>query len=164
MRLEYSRKVQRIYLNGFRLKVTAVNPLDNPINSDQKISYLVSLAEVMASNQKNSKKFVHKICHEPMRTDNIVMYFPKNFFLVGAINEKLSALTSSGIIEYFIQNFTKFNTKPIESGPKELNLRHLEGIFKILLIGCATSTLILLLENFHAKVFKKLKINRRYAT
>lgn len=164
MRIKKSRKVQRIHLKSFRLKITTVSPLNHPINSGQKISHLVSLAEVIASNLINSKKFVHKICREPMRVDNIVMYFPKNFFLVGAINEKLSGLISSGIIKYFIQNFTKLNTKPIESGPKELNLRHLEGIFKVLLIGCATSTLILLLENFHAKLFKKLKINQRYAT
>lgn len=97
-----------------------------------------------------------------MRTENLVLYYPKNFYLIGAVNQKLSALKSSGIIKYFIQNFIDDSMKinSVESGPRELNLKHLEGPFKILLIGYTASTIVMLIEIIYARVFKKFRVAR----
>lgn len=80
---------------------------------------------------------------------NIVMYFPKNFYLKEAINQKLQQLATAGLLEFYIQNFAddRFLTvKKPSSGPKKLQLAHLFGIFNIMLIGFAISLLIFLFE------------------
>lgn len=151
------------HLNLFRVRFLSTDPFNNPLKAGQKVSYLVSIIDVIASNQKNNRNLAHRICQEPMRTDSIVLYYPKNFYLIGMINQKLRALISAGIIKHFIQKFItqplKFQT--IEKTPRKLNLTHLEGVFNILLIGCASSSIIFFLELFLIKILKRRETLQR---
>lgn len=147
------------YLDFFRLHFINYkldpNFLERPIEISQKVAYMASSLDVDAVNQKHYRNFAHKKCRQPMRTDSLVIYFQKNFFLVDAINEKLGVFLSSGIVENFIK---KLNNKKIfdnksKSGPRKLSLSHLFGVFGIFSIGCAASNFAFLAEH----IFQKLK-------
>jgi hypothetical protein len=128
--------------------------LSSPLTSSNKTAYLTSYTDVVLANQKNHKTFVHKICNEPMRTDNIVMYFPKNFYLIDSINKKLSAFQSSGLVEFWIKKFMDqrfFKYKQMKQGPRRLNINHLTGVFNILFIGNTISMTIFVLELVFSK-------------
>lgn len=128
--------------------------LSKPLNASSKAAYLTSYINVIDANQKNYKKFVHKVCNEPMMTDNIVMYFPKNFYLIDAINKKLTAFKSSGLIQFWIRKFANerfFNFKQTKQGRRALSLDHLFGVFNILFIGNVAALTIFLFELFIAK-------------
>lgn len=136
----------------FITKQTA-NFLDKPLNPSRKAVYLVSLAHVWWANQKN--KFIHKACKEVMKTDIIVLYFPTNFYLAEAINKKLGVFISSGIKQYWFNEFIYKHAGSNEddkTGPKQLTIRHLIGVFNVYLIACTSSFVVFLLEHFHIRV------------
>lgn len=155
-----SRISEFMFLNFFILTLTLyrlhyiryqLDPdfLERPLNSNQKSAYLASSLDVDAINQKHYKKFAHKKCRQPMRTDSLVLYYSKNFFLIEAVNAKLGIFISSGIVDHLIKKSSirqvfDYKTK---SGPKKLSFTHLFGVFGVFLIGCSSSTFIFLIEH-----------------
>lgn len=84
-----------------------------------------------------------------MRTDSIVIYFPKGFFLISAINEKIGEFLSSGIMNYWLKKYmNKRYSKPdsLQKGPKQLTINHLVGILNVYIIGCAIASAIFFIE------------------
>ncbi|CRL04594.1 CLUMA_CG017662, isoform A [Clunio marinus] len=96
--------------------------LDKPLKSSNKAVIMMPLVEVIASNKRHFNDFTHKILKEPMRVDNIVIYFSKHFYLIEAINEKLSQLIASGIIKHWIENFLKLQYRMELKGSREMLL------------------------------------------
>lgn len=123
---------------------------------------MTSQTDVIYRNQYHYKEFVLKVCKEKLLTVNIVMYFPKNFFMREAINRKLSELEASGLLEQLTQSYADprfINIKATQStGPQRLNVHHLFGVINIWAIGLAISLLIFVLEIFIQTLKRALKL------
>jgi hypothetical protein len=120
---------------------------------------MTSMTDIIYRNQKTYQSFVLKVCKEELSTVNVVMYFPKNFYLKTAIDKKLNQLATAGLLEFWIQNFADmrfYHLKAQQSGPKNLEIQHLLGIFNIWLIGCAVAGIVLIIELIFDKVSRKL--------
>lgn len=101
------------------------------------------------ANMRHKTKFSHLVCKEIAYTGNIVMYFSKNFYLIDAINKKLSEFQASGIISHLIDNYIDrryWSSKKEKSFPSQLSVQHLKGAFELWLILCSFATAALLLE------------------
>jgi hypothetical protein len=79
----------------------------------------------------------------------IVMYMPKNSYLVDPFNMHLLRLESSGLIKFWQSNYgdMKYLADPNEfTGPKSLKLSHLSATFQILLSSCLAGFVIFIFE------------------
>lgn len=122
---------------------------NQPLQDSTNAAFMTSLTDVIFRNQLSYKDFVLKTCKEYLMTVSVVMYFPKNFYLREAINEILNDLSSIGLLEYWIQNYsdTRFLTIQKEQiGPKKLEIHHLFGPFNIWIIGIIVSLIIFFVE------------------
>lgn len=95
-----------------------------------------------------------------MKTENIVLYFPKNFFLIEAINNEIGFIKSSGLIDFWINKYADhrfLNYKEQKKGPQKLSLKHLSGTFVVFLTGCLASAVAFVMENL-IKLVEKCKV------
>lgn len=123
--------------------------LDHSLESASRVAFISSMTDIIYSNMQHKKKFIHKVCKEPVLTVSIVIYFSKNFYLVGAINRKLSSLLASGIISHIIGKYVDlrfYNVKTEIKGREMLSMKHLQGVFELWIILCLISSSIFLLE------------------
>lgn len=98
-----------------------------------------SIDEVVYLNELNRKNFTLRISSEYLKAAQIVLLFRKNSFLLGAFNEKLSALKAGGLIDYWIakhMDVKRLKTEKPESGPSTIKLHQLSAIFIIWCVGC----------------------------
>lgn len=98
-----------------------------------------TLSFVLFENQINYPNNTFKVCKEKIMTIPITLYLRKNHYLTDVINEKVDALITAGLVNYWSQQnvgnsfvFPKRNDKT----PKKLNFLHLIGCFQIWCIGC----------------------------
>lgn len=113
---------------------------------------LRTLIEVLHKNRESYPNFHFKIMKSPFLSVPIVFYFPKNFYLISAIDRQIQALQSSGLIEYWMyrEHFDEILLKlrnPQQS-PKQLEMEHLTISFKILGLGLALAFAIFVVEVF----------------
>jgi len=119
---------------------------------------LASMLEVAHANQKKRDEFSHLICQQFVMTTNVVIFFRKEFYLIEAINDKINSFLASGIMEHWIEKSVDMHfatRKVIKRGPKKLNIEHLSGIFKLLCIGCAVSSMFFVFELLYFKLRTK---------
>lgn len=125
--------------------------LDKPLTYEDSKVFLVSSISVVGSNEKNHKKFMHKIAEGSLMSEQSVFYFPKNYFLLEAINEKLDIFISAGIVNHLINNFVheRFLKIPkVANSRKPLNFSHLKIAFYLLLLGCSISFICFMIERY----------------
>jgi hypothetical protein len=99
-----------------------------------------------------------KVCKEIISNANVVMYYPKNFYLIQTIDDTIRRLLSSGILSHIINKYfdmQKWNVKTDTNGPQQLKFYDLKGAFGVLIILCLFSFVIFLAEI----LFSKLKHN-----
>lgn len=77
---------------------------------------------------------------------SVVIYTPKNFYLLEKINEKISQFSASGLLLHWHIYDRKINPVDNSNEPKKLNMHHLEGMFQIWFFGCFVSTLVFAIE------------------
>lgn len=116
---------------------------------------------------EHRKSFAHAVCKEEVYTVNLVMYFPKNFYLIQPINKKIRNLVSSGIMNHIINKYIDMkyliyaNAQSLKKGPQELTLKHLDEIFTMWMILCCLAFASLLIERFvhsiHLKIIKSVR-------
>ena len=98
-----------------------------------------TLSFVLFENQMNYPNKTYKVCKEKLMTIPITLYLRKNHYLIDVVNEKIDALITAGLINYWAeQNIgNTFNIpKRKDKTPKKLNFLHLIGGFQIWCIGC----------------------------
>lgn len=122
---------------------------------------MTSMTDVIHSNMEHKHSFFHRVCKESIYTVNVVMYFPKNFYLVEALNQKLNLFLSNGIVKHLIEKYVDmryWNVKRANKGPQQLKLQHLQGTFNLWMILCCLSMLVLVMEiivnAFHQMIIK----------
>lgn len=89
---------------------------------------------------------------------NIVMYFPKNFFLKQSIDRTLKKLANAGLIQYWINRYVDKRYLQWENSstePLQTQVIHLHGAFIIGFIGLGFSTFIFVLEILWTRTFRK---------
>lgn len=150
LKLKFYSKPQNYIFSRKVIRSESDLIFSKPLSEEVETSaFMTSMTDVIYRNQKNYKTFILKVCKEQLFTVNIVMYFPKNFYLREAINVKLSELSTAGLLQYHIQKKAEmkfFNMISEQKGPKKLNIHHLTGVVNIWLIGCAISLVIFLIE------------------
>ena len=119
-------------------------------DSSFKGAFLRSKTAVLYWNQERFRKGekLFTVCKEPFMTISVVLYMRKNFFLVDAINDKISMLQSAGLIEFWhskaIDERITDNQKNFI--PKPLKLKHLLGCFVLWGFGIIAASIEFLFE------------------
>lgn len=122
----------------------------NKIHSDPSFKAVfgqpLSMTEYI--NQISQRDQRNKICKDVFMTIPIVAYAKKDFYLLDAINEKIEALTSAGLIDFWhYQNIRKdLLSVKVERYPEVLTLTQMVGCFQIMFIGWALGIVFILLE------------------
>lgn len=109
------------------------------------------MIKVIIANMENRNSFAHVVCKEAIHTINFVMYFQKNFYLIQKIDEVISSLLSSGILNHLTLKYIDmryWHLKRVDEGPQQLTLKHLQGGFDIFIILCSISITVFVLEIF----------------
>lgn len=96
-------------------------------------------------NKIHVNKTYYNVLNEAIAMLPIVIYFKPNSYLVEPFNEKLSILTSSGLIHHWANPKTVIN-RGIKSGPKQITLGTLFGAFMLALFGNVTALVVFLME------------------
>jgi hypothetical protein len=153
---------RRVIITPNDLKVIMNKTLD----VEFKGALMITLSQVLYKNQVNQKSFHYQVCKEFYSMVPVVIYFPKNNYLVESINRKLEAFSTAGLIEYwasFHMDMKYLNFKWTNQGPKKMTLDHLSGTFQILVVGLVVSIALFLLEVswFRVQSWKILKKTRR---
>lgn len=109
-------------------------------------------------NQQNYQNYTFNVLKEYLFDVQIVNYFPKNFYLVEAMNDKIGILKAAGLVNLWMEKYidkSYIKIKKEKARPRIMNIQQLFGGFQLLMIGIAISTLIFAvemlskMENFH---------------
>ena len=121
------------------------------------------LLEVIYLNQQNYKNFTFKVLDEYLIDVQIVNYFPKNFYLIEAMNDKIGILKAAGLVKLWMERFidkSYIKIKQQKTNAKIMNIQQLFGGFEVLIIGVSLATLIFIVELLSKlKIFKRLTKN-----
>lgn len=96
------------------------------------------------------------ILKETLMTTQIVIYTRKNFYLLGALNEKIEEIKSSGLLEYWHYKGKSVTESPnVKKNPKVLTISRLVGCFEIWAWGLFLSLLSFLVEITVSRMFQE---------
>lgn len=102
-----------------------------------------------------------KIVQEPLLTNQIVLFFRKNHYLVEAVDDVIGIFKSSGLNDFWISKYAKKTKKLVQLGPKIMTVYDLSGTFKIFLIGSMISATTFVCEvlynRFHRCLLAELQ-------
>ena len=91
------------------------------------------------------------------------MWYPKNSFLIEAINDKLLWYQCSGLIRYWAsgeEDHKFLNPKPDPKGPTPLSLENFSATFQIWFYSSGLACLIFLVELFWNEICRKCLIGK----
>lgn len=132
------------------------------------------LLEVIFLNQQNYKNFTFNVLKEYLFDVQIVNYFPKNFYLVESLNDKIGILKAAGLVNLWMERYidkSYIKIKQQRTGAKPMNVVQLYGGFQLLAIGLFLACLAFAVESLtrlnYFQVLHKIlnqsifKINRK---
>lgn len=123
------------------------------VETRQRTEYLKgatgrSYEKTLFLNKMNPKDQQIKMCKEAFFMNPIVIYTRKNFFLLTALNKKISIFLSAGLIDYW--HFRDFNfhdnAEQATNYPRKLTIENLEGSFLMLGLGYGISSFVFIIE------------------
>lgn len=122
---------------------------EKTLNPFFKGGVIQPLLEVIYLNQQNYKNFTYNVLREYLFDIQIVYYFPKNSYLVDALNEKMGILKSAGLVNrimerYIDRGYVKMNQDHV--GARSMNISQLSGSFEMLIIGYCSGIVIFIIE------------------
>jgi hypothetical protein len=117
-------------------------------NPSFKAAAIRSVNLISYNNQNSPPEKQLNICKEIILTASVVIYTQKNFFLLDALNEKLSSIKATGLIDFWqsqtIDN--KLSKSGTSKGNQKLGFKHLKAVFVILCGGWLVGILVLAVE------------------
>ncbi|KAG5684347.1 hypothetical protein PVAND_013582 [Polypedilum vanderplanki] len=144
--------------------------MNDTLKKDFNGALMTVLSEVLYRNKLRSLQGMElfKVCKQFYTMIPIVMYMPKNSYLVDPFNMKLLWFESAGLITWWQSNYgdMTYLADPTDFlGPKSLKISHLSATFQIYLCCCLTGFIIFIFELiFNQKrvdfIRKKLGIKR----
>lgn len=108
----------------------------------------MSLFRAHYYNRNNFESLPLNICRDIFLMIPEVIYTRKHFYLLDEINQKISHLKSSGLIElWHLQSLEKIITRKIKlTGPKVLTFKDLKGCFQIVLFSSFLGLIAFVIE------------------
>lgn len=135
--------------------------LPNMHDPNYKAVSLRSLTGMLFINEENFRTHQNtfSICKEYFMSVPVVIFGRKNFYLLRAINKKISIIQAAGLIEYWhSRSIDKRFSKPqVPVVDKILTLQHLSGCFILLTAGLFLAFVIFMIEI----VFKIIRARNR---
>lgn len=134
---------------------------NKPLEESVKAAYMTTLNNVIYKNKQTYKEFTMKVCKQYLMMVNIVMYFPKNFYLIQEINKTLYDLAAAGFLEFWINQFADpiyLTSTERRRGPKSMELHQLYGVFNLCSIGLGISLIVFVTEISFSKIKRILKL------
>jgi hypothetical protein len=122
---------------------------------------------VIYLNKLNFGNFSYKILDEFVDMVPIVIYFRKHSNLDKAFNKKLEMLKSSGLVEYFTNNFMNqkyLRIKDEPQGPKTLTVKTLSGGLQLVIFGWLTSIAVFTYEVNKSRLKAAAKLTKILCT
>lgn len=162
------RKFQEIQVQFLFFYRQQLFRFDKHLEILRKCEKLKQKEAILASQASAIIKFDLSNCKtlaETFSMSPVVIYFPKNHYLIEAVNEKLRLLKAAGLIDFFIRSYTRSKLKANKNSskiPKIMTLFDLSGGFKVWLFGLSLALLTLGVEIF-VKFVQKLK-NKKQRT
>lgn len=109
----------------------------DPYSKSAVIDYLM---RIRYTNKLNYKNFTYTVLKECWFINNMVMYTKKNFFLIDEFDVAIRRLKSSGLINYWVDKFTRLEDLKVKETVEEtLSLEQLQGVFEIFIYGLIIS-------------------------
>lgn len=131
------------------------------LNPSFKGGVILPLLEVIFLNQQNYKNYTFNVLKEFLLDVQIVNYFPKNFYLVEPLNEKIGILKAAGLVKLWMERYidkSYIKIKQEKTSPRIMNFQQLLGVFQILSIGVMFAIFVFVCEKFSkSKKFKCLE-------
>lgn len=131
------------------------------LDSSFKGGIIQPLLEVIFLNQQNYKNYTFNVLKEFLVDVHIVYYFPKNFYLVEPLNDKIGISKAAGLVKLWMERYidkSYIKIKQQKSSPRILMLHQLLGGFQILAIGLMFAMLVFVFEKVSSSVkFKRLQ-------
>lgn len=129
------------------------------LSNFNRVAFINAMNDVIFFNKMTKMRFTQKTCREHIWDAKYVIYFPKNFYLIDAVDKKISGYLSSGIINHFISRYVDlryWKVKPEQRGPQKLRLAHLEGAFilwfAMVVVSCVSFSIELAMNYFNQRV------------
>lgn len=97
-----------------------------------------------------------KILPEPLLTNQIVLFFRKNHFLVDRVDDTIGLFKASGLNDYWISQYLKKSKVLILNTTKVMTIRSLSGIFLILIFGLFLATFVFAFEILYRRFVQSL--------
>lgn len=117
----------------------------------------LTYATFLDNNMENGTTL--NILDENLMTIQIVIYTRKNFFLLGALNEKIEEIKSSGLLQYWhYKRKATLDFTNVKKLPKVLTLERLAGCFEIWAFGLFIGFLSFIIESLPKCLVKCLNI------
>lgn len=98
----------------------------------------IAIAKEIIIYRNQKEKINLRILKERIASLNIVMYTPKNSYLVDALNSKIETFNSAGLIAYWqskVVDLNLHNQHECEIGQQKLTFQQLSGSFQLLVFG-----------------------------
>lgn len=122
---------------------------EKPLDSSSKVAYISSLVKVVNANQRHKNNFSLLICEEELGMINIVMYFPKSFYLTSKINYQIGQFSASGITQHIIDKYVDlryYRVREMKKEPRAFTFNQLRGAFHLWMICCSICIFAFLAE------------------
>jgi hypothetical protein len=104
-----------------------------------KQAVFTSLSDTLFINSLSQKSVQLSVCKEVFTSLPVVIYSPKNFFLLEKLSEHIEELKAAGLVELWDKQSLKRNSHDHEVNLRQLTLHDFKGCFAIILIGISTS-------------------------
>lgn len=114
-----------------------------------RFAFISPSIDVVDVNKRNKNVWTHTVCKELVGTNLVVIYFSKNFYLIDAINQKLKAFATNGLLQHIIDDYVDMRylqVKEIPKGPQTLTIDHLRGAFSVWMTCCLVCCAIFVIE------------------
>jgi hypothetical protein len=102
-----------------------------------------------------------KVVKEPLLTNQLVLFFRKNHFLVDSVDDVIGIFKAAGLIDLWISKYVRKKRTIDDQNPKVMTIYDLSGTFEIFFIGSFVSFSSFVVEIIFQKVqrryFRKLR-------
>lgn len=127
-------------------------------DSSFKGVWLRSLTAFLYANQQSyfANEKIYTICKEQFISFPVVVFAKKNFYLIEAINKKISIFQAAGLIKYWHHQAIdkRFQKSRGLKVPTMITVSHVSGCFVLLFGGLLISCIVFISEVF-VRIFKK---------
>ena len=132
--------------------------LKNLNEPDFKGTFTEEMPRIHYRNLLDETTIKSLICKEVLMTVPSVIYAPKDFYLVAALNEEIFKLHAAGFIQFWESKMFDRNLEnsKFKKRPEVLTMMHFTGAFQILSVGLIVGATVFIVECLQ-NLFSRLK-------